>query len=334
LTDDIYSSANIELYLDALRECSQIRQLRAILHDTNNDLNNCEPIAEVIERHQQKVFEIGLNRKAEPKRISDFIGKLQSNAGGVSSGFIDLDRIVQFENGNMVVIAGRPGMGKTAFGLAVIANVAAKGIPCLILSMEMRSEDLLHRLAARCENISLEDIRFQRLDLDSSRKLNNGDYLNLPIYIEDSGHWTPAMIRSEIRRQIAQHQIQIVMIDYLGLISSDGHNSKYEEVTRISKEIKLIARSLGIPILILHQLNRATEGRTDKKPSLGDLRDSGAIEQDADVVLFPYREWIYDKAKTEGDADIIIAKNRQGRSGSVKVTWLGSRATFENRSQL
>lgn len=221
-------------------------------------------------------------------------------------------------------------MGKTALALSMAVEMARRAIPVLIFSLEMSSRDVMHRIAAQTEGLRLSDIRHGGLNEDQKARLDGQDatYPRLPIYINDHADWTPYSLRGEIRRVVRRYGIKAIFIDYMGLLHVNDMNSKYEEVTRISKELKSTAKTVGVPLIVLHQLNRASETRTDKRPSLADLRDSGAIEQDADIVIFPFRPSVYDDQLDPNAAQIIVAKHRQGLCTTVPAYWNGNFSAF------
>lgn len=329
LISDVVTSAHITSLINGLLEQSQVRKVRKAIADTTLMLDNKENIEDIIEAHQKEISNILHRKSTDTVALTGFVGDLSKPVEGIKTGFASLDEFMTFENGNLIIVAGRPSMGKTALALSMAVNMGRNNIPVLFFSLEMIARDVVHRIASQTESVPLENIRFNKLTQEQRNKVDgeNANYPNLPIYINDNSGWTTTAIRAEIRRQLAIRNIRVVFIDYMGLIKGTGE-SRYEEVTRISNELKSIAKSVGLPLVVLHQLNRATEGRTDKRPSLGDLRDSGAIEQDADIVLFPFREGVYVKGGDMTKAEIIVAKHRQGMTKSVDALWRGDYAEF------
>ena len=229
-------------------------------------------------------------------------------------------------------------MGKTALALNIAENVAVKKkIPTAIFSLEMSAELLAKRLLSMHSYVDSQKIRTGQLSIDEWGKLaeSAGEYANSNLFIDDTGGITLTALRTKCRKLKSQHGIQLVIIDYLQLMSGEGSgriNSRQEEISNISRGLKQIAREIGCPIIALSQLSRAPEARTDKRPMLSDLRESGAIEQDADVVMFLYRDDYYNKDKSEEKdiTEVIIAKQRNGPTKTVKLKWLSNLTKFAN----
>ena len=331
-----------------LQDAQLERQLRELFKKTDADLCKKKPISEVIDFLQKEVLDLGTGDERGSKAIADFVDELLAEQKGVTTGYPDLDDFTLLENGTMTVLAARPGMGKTAFALGIAANIAKTGRSVLFFSLEMSARQVLQRMAAMCERIPLENIRFNRPTDEEKERKESGAYLQLPIVLNDQSSWTPHSLRREIRRQKHKFKIEVVVIDYLGLLRYPGTENRVQEVTEISRELKSIAKDLDLPILALHQLNRAPENRDSKKPCLADLRDSGAIEQDADMVWFPFRPAAYglkqkvkapESRKTEEvpypetHAELIVAKQRQGPCKRIALTWLGEHACFESAAK-
>ena len=300
---------------------------------------------EVAEGNIRKSFE---SMQTVMRRALDYIDKAQANESGVSgipSGFPDLDKVTGgWQRSDMIVLAARPGMGKTAFVLTMARNIAVQeNIGCAVFSLEMSSVQLVQRLISAETEIdsdkfrkgSLEDYEYQQLH-DRIGKLSNA-----PLFIDDTPGLNVFELRAKCRRLKQQHGIQIVVIDYLQLMSansgSSGGGNREQEISSISRSIKSIAKELDIPVVALSQLSRMVETRGgDKRPMLSDLRESGAIERDADMVSFIYRPEYYkftvtdDGEDTKGLAEFIISKHRHGALGTVKLKFIPRLAKFTN----
>jgi replicative DNA helicase len=276
-------------------------------------------------------------------RISDLHERGSPDVTGVPTGFKDLDRMTAgLQPGDLVIIAARPSMGKTAFALNIAEYVAMRQKviqPVAMFSMEMGGEQLVTRLIASLGRLDQSRVRVG--------KLSDGEWNDLtiamnkiqgaPIHIDETPALTPLEVRARARRLHRQHgQLGLIIIDYLQLMTvpSDrgrGDENRATQVAEISRSLKALAKELHVPIVALSQLNRGLEQRTSKRPMMSDLRESGAIEQDADVILFIYREEMYDKeTKDKGIAEIIIAKQRNGPTGDIKLTFLGPQTRFED----
>lgn len=318
-------------------------------------LENASEPSEILDRAQKALYEISLENidknfiairqvlEETFERISElFHNKVEFR--GLPSGFTDLDKILGgFHKSDLLILAARPSMGKTALALEFARRVALnKQNPSgvAIFSLEMSRDQLVDRILASVSGVDSWKIRTGKFSEDSSNnefmKIGNalGVLDQAPIWIDDSGGLTVLELRSKARRLKARHNIGLIIIDYLQLMSGD--NSRYvgnrvQEVSDISRGIKLLAKELEIPIIALSQLSRSVEGREDKRPMLSDLRESGSIEQDADVVMFVHREEMYNReTKKQGIADIFISKHRNGQTGAIELAWVSRLATFEN----
>jgi replicative DNA helicase len=261
-----------------------------------------------------------------------------SDITGVPTGYIDLDQKTSgFQPGDLIIVAGRPSMGKTAFALNIAENVAVdSGLPVGIFSMEMGGAQLATRMLASIGRLNSQNLRTGRMSDDEWSKLSFalGKLHEAPIYIDETGGLTPANLRARARRLARQYggKLGLIVIDYIQLMSGNrpGEN-RATEVSEISRSIKSLAKELQVPIVALSQLSRKVEERTDKRPMMSDLRESGAIEQDADVILMMYREDYY-KPDTpdKGIAEVIIGKQRNGPTGTVRLAFLGEYTRFES----
>jgi replicative DNA helicase len=253
---------------------------------------------------------------------------------GVPSGFPELDRLTSgFQNSNLIIVAARPAVGKSTFGLDVARNASVRAaVPTVVFSLEMSKTELVQRLMCAECSVDMQRLRTGRMeDSDWTRLTRSlGKLAEAPLFIDDSAAITMMEIRAKCRRLKQRHGLGLVVVDYLQLMQSSRRvENRQQEVSEISRSLKLLAKELGIPVVAIAQLSRQTEARSDKKPMLSDLRESGSLEQDADVVLFIYRDEIYDpESPRKGEADLIIAKHRNGPTDSVTVTFQGQYSRF------
>ena len=262
------------------------------------------------------------------------------NILGIPSGFTDLDEITNgFKPSDLVVVAGRPSMGKTAFALSCILNIAAQGIPVAFCSLEMSKEQIAMRAIATIARVDLHKMNQGYLNKnEKERCIRAAETFNdLSIWIDDTPAQSIIHLRNKIRLLQKKHDIQIVFIDYLQLVRTNNrHESREREVAEISGQLKALAKELNIPVVALSQLNRELEKRTNKRPVLSDLRESGAIEQDADLILFLYREEVYKRDKTDekdkGVAEVIVGKHRNGKLGTARLKYFAEFTRFANLS--
>lgn len=307
---------------------------------------------EILDIAQKKLFEISLdNAEKNFVPIGEVLGDTferiqhlsenQVEYRGVPTGFMDVDKLLGgMHNSDLIILAARPGMGKTAFALEISKRIALqeqKGVA--IFSLEMSKDQLVDRILSSASGIDLWKIRTGKFSQDP----DNNEFLQLgqaigkldqaPIWIDDSGSLNILELRSKARRLKSRHNIGMIVIDYLQLMSGGGRyqGNRVQEVSDISRSLKMLAKELDIPIIALSQLSRNVEGREDKRPMPSDLRESGSIEQDADVILFIHREEMYHKeTKKKGIADILVAKHRNGATGTVELAFIPRFATFEN----
>ena len=263
--------------------------------------------------------------------------KTKETVTGVPTGFIDLDyKTSGFQPSDFILIAARPSMGKTAFVLNVVDHVAVKkGIPCMVFSLEMSKEQLVNRMLSMESNVDSQKLRTGTLtDADWDAVVEGiGTIGSSKLVIDDTPGISIMELRSKCRKVKLEHGLDLVMIDYLQLMSGSGKNgdNRQQEISEISRSLKAIARELSVPVIALSQLSRACETRTDHRPMLSDLRESGAIEQDADVVMFLYRDDYYNKdTDNPNTAEVIIAKQRNGPIGTVYLGWKPELTRFVN----
>jgi replicative DNA helicase len=266
-------------------------------------------------------------------RIADAV-ESGNPLSGALTGFPDIDKLLTgLHPGQLVVVAARPGVGKSVFVQNIAENLADRGTPTALFSLEMSRSEIALRALCRKAQVDLNRLRtgsVSRTQLDSLRAIHQ-EMTGRPLYIEDNASLKPSELRTRARRLKSQHGLGLLVVDYLQLmISEESREKKNDEVAAISRSMKLLAKELHIPVILVSQLNRNLEYRQDKRPTLADLRDSGAIEQDADVVIFLYREETYKEVEPaeSGKAEVIVAKNRMGSTETVKLLFLGRRQTF------
>jgi replicative DNA helicase len=355
LVESVATSANITYHAQILESKAILRQLISIASDIGTDCFNADAEAKVVlDRAEEKIFRIAdshMSNKFEslkvllPKTFEEIERYGQAGgSGGVMSGFTKLDEMTTgMHPGDLVIVAGRPGMGKTSLCLAMALNATArskKPTPTAIFSLEMSKAQLVQRMLCSEAKVDMIRLRGGRL---AKRELNvlgiaAGPMFEAPIFIDDSPSINVLELRAKARRLKARENLGLIIIDYLQLMSSvtQGEN-RQNEISQISRSLKAVAKELAVPVIALSQLSRAPEQRGgDHKPQLSDLRESGAIEQDADVVLFVFREYIYkqDDPGLKNVAEIIIGKQRNGPTGTVKVSFIPEYAHFENLDEI
>ncbi|MEY4495742.1 MAG: hypothetical protein RL744_806 [Pseudomonadota bacterium] len=348
------SAANIKGYADIVRDRSILRRLIEV---SDNIVNSAfvpegRSVRTLLDEAESRILQIGEegNRKAdyleiEPllKTVVARIDELYNRQGGsditgIATGFIDLDKQTSgLQKGDLVIIAGRPSMGKTAMALNIAENVAlAEGLPVVIFSMEMSGEQLAARLLGSVGRVDQSRMRTGKLQDDEWPRVTDAiaRLSNTQILIDETGALSSLELRARARR-IARNfggTLGLVVIDYLQLMSGSGSENRATEISEISRSLKSLAKELQCPVVALSQLNRGLEQRPNKRPIMSDLRESGAIEQDADLIMFIYRDEVYhpDTTQDKGIAEIIIGKQRNGPIGTVRVSWQGPYTKFDN----
>jgi replicative DNA helicase len=295
--------------------------------------------SDLIERAEAALFRIGHDTgKAEIRSIEDVLhdemdklvelSKKDARLTGVASGFNDLDDLTGgFQPGNLIVLAARPAMGKSSLATNFAENAALDhGVPVALFSLEMSETELAHRFLASQARVSSDELRKGRVKADRWPKVNSaaGKLAGAPLFIDDSSDLGVLELRAKARRLAARQGLGLVIVDYLQLMRPDGRaDSRVEQIGQISRGLKILARELHVPVVAVSQLSRAVESRHPPIPMLSDLRESGSIEQDADVVMFVYRDEYYDKESERlGEADLILAKHRNGPTGQVTLSFL------------
>jgi replicative DNA helicase len=339
LIDSVPSTSNVVYYAGIVEEHSLRRRLMKVGGDIGVIASQMtEPIAQVVDKAEQAVFAVAERQVGDGlQAIDDLLGpaiekaeELQRSGSavtGMSTGFRDLDKkLAGLHPTNLIIIAARPGMGKSALALNMSQNVALNGNSVAIFSLEMSREEVVTRMLCAKGRIDSQKLRTGNLNEGDFTKLSNaaGALYKQNIFVDDSPGLTVTEIRAKCRRLRRKPGLDLVVVDYLQLMDGSGQENRQQEIAMISRSLKSLARELHVPIIALSQLNRAVESREDKRPRLGDLRESGAVEQDADVVMFIYRDEYYfpEKVESKGIAEVVISKHRQGGVGKVDMTFL------------
>jgi len=353
LANSVPTSAHIKKYSKIVEEKSLLRKLikfSQTLSSMSYEAN--DNIETIIDFAQKSIFDIMQNRHTEEfSHIKDVLPKTfekieqtYNNKGetiGLATGFLDLDmKTAGLQPSDLILIAARPSMGKTAFALNIAQYVSVRNnVPIAIFSLEMSKEQLVNRILSAEAHIDAQKLRTG--DLDSEDWLNivqsMGPLSSAPIYIDDTPSITVNEVRSKCRKLKLEKGLGLVIIDYLQLMSANPNtkgDNRQQEISEISRSLKALAREIDAPVIALSQLSRACEARADHRPMLSDLRESGAIEQDADIVAFLYRDEYYNPdTEKKGVAEVIIAKQRNGPTGTIDLMWLGKYTKFSNIQQ-
>ncbi len=353
LSQQITSAANVDYHSRIVMEKWILRELiRTAMQIADSAYKGQDDVFDILDDAEKKVFEIteqGLTESYKPmsKAVKEAIEHIEAihsqklSQFAVPTGYTDLDEMLGgFQPSDLIIIAARPSMGKTAFALSMARNVAVQDkMPVAIFSLEMSTVQLVTRLISAEAKINAHSIRTGKFKASEGSRISKTAHKlsNAKIFIDDTASQTVLQIRAKARRLKAEHGIKMVIIDYLQLMVSAGRvESREREISNISRSLKALAKELSIPVVALSQLNRSVEQTNTKRPMLSHLRESGAIEQDADVVLFLYRPEAYgimqdqDGNSTDGIAEIIIGKQRNGPIGSTKLSFIKEYARFEN----
>ena len=346
------TSANVKYYATIVKEKAVLRRLIRVNEEIANDCYlGRDPLETILADTEKKIFDLLQSRSS-----GDFVpirqvalnvleniekaSKTKETVTGVPTGFIDLDyKTSGFQPSDFILIAARPSMGKTAFVLNVVDHVAVKkGIPCMVFSLEMSKEQLVNRMLSMESNVDSQKLRTGTLtDSDWEAVVEGvGIIGGSKLIIDDTPGISISELRSKCRKMKLEHGLGMVIIDYLQLMTGSGKSSdnRQQEISEISRSLKALAREMQAPVVALSQLSRACETRTDHRPMLSDLRESGAIEQDADVVMFLYRDDYYNKDSEMKDmAEVIIAKQRNGPIGTVNLVWMPQYTKFANATR-
>ncbi|NLO08779.1 MAG: replicative DNA helicase [Clostridiales bacterium] len=349
LVASVPTSANVKYYAQIVRDKAVLRRLIKVAEETANDCYlDKENLDAILEKTEKEVFNISQNRGSKEfasirdivLRSIDSIEAASKNKGsvtGIATGFYDLDyKTAGFQPSDLILIAARPSMGKTAFALNIAEYVALRSnITTAIFSLEMSQDQLAKRLLAMNSRVDSQNIRTGNLSADEWANLMESARIigNSSLVIDDTSSISVSELRSKCRKLKLERNLGLVIIDYLQLMTSNKRvESRQQEISEISRSLKALAREINVPVVALSQLSRAVEQRPDKRPMLSDLRESGAIEQDADVVMFIYRDDYYNLDSQEpGVTEIIIGKQRNGPTGTIKLAWQAQYMKFANR---
>ncbi len=354
LAQYVPSAANIRRYAEIVRERAILRKLLTASDDIATAAFNPQgrPVAKILDEAEQKIFNIGEEGSRMKQGfqgmdtlVVDLLDRVQEMADnpnditGVPTGFYDLDRMTAgFQAGDMIVLAARPSMGKTALAINIAEHVALnEGLPVAVFSMEMGAAQLAVRIVGSIGRINQGHLRNGKLTDDEWPRLTEAieKLRNISLHIDETPGLTPSELRANARRLARQcGKLGLIVVDYLQLMSgssSSSNENRATELGEISRGLKMLAKELQCPVIALSQLNRSVEQRTDKRPMMSDLRESGAIEQDADIIMFIYRDEYYNKdSKEPGVAEVIIGKQRNGPTGTVKLAFLNQLTRFES----
>ncbi len=350
LTDAVATVANIEYYAKIVREKASVRRMIYAAQEVAAlGFGEYGNVDEYLDTCEKSIFEASQQTLGAPyTHVSQIVNKtfrdLEAAAGrtgaitGCPTGFNDLDlKTAGFQPADLIIVAGRPAMGKTTLALNIAVNAAkTTKRPAIVFSLEMSKEQIVRRMLCSEGHVDASRMRNNTLDAqkDWPRLIEAANVLSqTEIYVDDSSPMTPIEIRSKSRRLASEKGLSLVIIDYLQLMHSGGRRIEIreQEISEISRTLKALAKELNVPVIALSPLNRGVEGRQDKRPMMSDLRESGAIEQDADLILFVYRDEVYhEDTQDRGIAEVIIGKQRSGPVGTVKVRFFNQYTLFEN----
>ena len=353
LSADVPSTSNAAEYAKIISNKASLRRLIGTAGDimqasydenleTNTILDMAErQIFEIAQKGQKSDFAHIKDVLLENINIIDKMSAMEGNLTGITTGFRDLDQLTSgLHRSDLIILAARPAMGKTAFALSVAQGAAIKGnASVMIFSMEMSKEQLGQRLLSMESRIEMQSLKTGKLERKDWDQINMAlDTLSRAnINIDDTPGISIMEMKNKCRRLKAEKGLDLIVIDYLQLMSIEGKKteSRTQEISQLSRSLKLLARELDCPVIVLSQLSRAVESRPNKRPMLSDLRESGSIEQDADIVIFLYRDEYYNpETDKPGECEVIVAKHRSGPTGTVDVTWLGKYTRFADKSSV
>ena len=350
LPDKVPTTANVQKYIKIVDEKSVLRSLIKTANEIIDlGYNQSEDVEDIMEGAERKIFDVMQSKNSKSYTpIKDVLVESFTNLEklynqkqhitGVPTQFYDLDdKTAGLHGSELILVAARPAMGKTAFALNIATNAALRAkVPVAIFSLEMSKDQLVNRMLCSKAMVDSNKVRTGKLDEEDWVKLAEaiGPLSEAGIYIDDTPGISIMEIRTKCRKLKMEKNIGLVVIDYLQLIAGSNRRSggsREQEISEISRSLKILAKELNVPVIALSQLSRAVEQREDHRPMLSDLRESGAIEQDADIVMFLYRDDYYNKESAEKDiAEVIIAKQRGGSTGTVKLYWMGNYTKFVN----
>jgi replicative DNA helicase len=346
--NSVPSAAHGAHYAGIVREKALLRQLIAASNDILRDAYAPHEQAEIVlDKAEKRIFAIAEKKvggsATEIGGLAAEVYDMLEDKGrrGIMTGYLELDDMLNgLQNGEMIIVAARPSMGKTAFAMNIVENVATGEamLPCAVFSLEMSKQQLAQRMLCSLSQIDAHKVR--------RGMMNNEEYIRMaqvvsslekvPIFVDDSAGMTPLEFRAKARRLKLQHDVKLIMLDYMQLMDNPGVESRQQQISEISRAIKSVARELNVPVIALSQLNRSSETRDGHRPRMSDLRESGSIEQDADVIMLLHREDYYRMSEPDfvpdNIAEVIIAKQRNGPTGTTKLTFLNKTTRFENLS--
>lgn len=349
VAESVPTAANVEYYVRIVKEKAMLRQLARVSYDIlRQACDETGDVGEKLDIAEQQIFAV-TEKKISGSAVlikhllTETFENIESRKGshitGLPTSFVELDQLLcGLHPGEMIVVAGRPSMGKTSFALNVAEHIGAdENLPVAIFSLEMSRQQLVERILCSRAKVDSQQVRKGMVSTEQHAELSRvgGELYEKPIFIDDTPGLTPLMLRAKCRRLKSQHNVQCVFVDYLQLMAMGGQvESRQQEISTISRYLKAMARELEIPVMVLSQLNRSSEGREDHRPRMSDLRESGCIEQDADVVLLLHREDYYNKGREEfnetNTAEIIVAKQRNGPTDTVRLYFDGRFTRFDN----
>ena len=349
LPERVPTTANVERYIKIVEEKASLRNLI----QTSNELialgyDETENVDGIMDMAEKKIFDLAQKKNTKGYTalkdvlVESFnkLEELYNQKGivtGISTGFLDLDRkTAGLHNSDLIILAARPAMGKSAFAINLATNAAVKSnVPVVIFNLEMSKEQVGNRILCSEAMVDSNKVRTGQIEDEDWVKLATtlGTLSDAPIYIDDTPGISIMEIRAKCRKLKLEKNIGLIVIDYLQLIQGSGKRnvSREQEISEISRSLKILAKELDVPVIALSQLSRSSEKRDDKRPMLSDLRESGAIEQDADIVIFLYRDDYYnEESEKKNIAEVILAKHRGGSTGTVDLAWMGNYTKFAN----
>ena len=349
LSQYVPTTANVKAYIALVSEKSTLRRLIQASQEISQECYSQQnPLPDTLNHAEKAIFDIVMKRSSGDTLVHvknvlyntyaniEELSKLKGRVSGVPTGFTALDNMLTgLHGGELVILGARPSMGKTSLAMNIAGHACLHaGKSVAVFSLEMPREQIALRLLCSDARVDMQRVRQGRLDSDDWMRLARsiGPMANAPLYIDDTAGITPSQLRSRCRRLMMDKGLDLIVLDYLGLMRADGKSENRQlEVSEISRSLKAIALELKVPVLACAQLSRASTTRDNKRPALSDLRDSGSIEQDADVVMFIHREGYYDpECEEKNVGEIIVQKQRNGPLGTIKVAWLSEYTTYAN----
>lgn len=349
LSQYVPTTANVRAYIALVSEKSTLRKLIQAAQSISQECYSQQnPLQETMNHAEKAIFDIVMNRSSGESLVHirdvlyntyaniEELAKLKGRVSGVPTGFTALDNMLTgLHGGELIILGARPSMGKTSLAMNIAGHAclsARKSVA--VFSLEMPREQIALRVLCSDAKVDMQRVRQGRLDGEDWMRLARsiGPMANAPLYIDDTAGITPSQLRTRCRRLMMDKGLDLIVVDYLGLMHADGKTENRQlEVSEISRSLKAIALELKVPLIACAQLSRASTTRDNKRPALSDLRDSGSIEQDADVVMFIHREGYYDpECEEKNVGEIIVSKQRNGPLGTVKVAWLSEYTTYAN----